>query len=35
MSRAVGRLSAEIAAGIAAGPPIRKSKPRASGGDAS
>ena len=35
MSRAVGQLSAEIAAGIAAGPPIRKSKPRASGGNAS
>ena len=35
MSRAVGQLSAEIAAGIAAEPPIRKSKPRASGGDAS
>lgn len=35
MSRAVGRLSAEIAAGIAAEPPIAKSKPRASGGNAS
>jgi uncharacterized lipoprotein YmbA len=34
MSRAVGRLSAEIAAGIAE-PSIRKSKPRASGGNAS